>query len=106
MSHDPYDVAWYDENLPKISTDVQFLSRPIEIVEYDLEWPRLYAREEERIRSALGDRVVRVEHVGSTSVPGLPAKPLIDIVLVVSDNPRRGRLCPAARGSRLRAADP
>ena len=86
MSHDPYDVAWYDENLPKISTDVQFLSRPIGIVEYDPEWPRLYAREEERIRSALGDRVVRIEHAGSTSVPGLPAKPLIDIVLEVPDS--------------------
>jgi GrpB-like predicted nucleotidyltransferase (UPF0157 family) len=86
MSHDPYDVAWYDEHLPKISSDVQFLSRPIEIVEYDPEWPRLYAREEQRIRSALGDRVVRIEHAGSTSVPGLPAKPLIDIVLEVPDS--------------------
>jgi GrpB-like predicted nucleotidyltransferase (UPF0157 family) len=86
MSRDPYDVAWYDEHLPKISTDVQFLSRPIEIVEYDPEWPRLYAREEERIRLALGDRVARIEHAGSTSVPGLPAKPLIDIVLEVPNS--------------------
>jgi GrpB-like predicted nucleotidyltransferase (UPF0157 family) len=86
MSRDPYDVAWYDEHLPKVSTDVQFLSRPIEIVEYDPEWPRLYAREEERIRSTLGDRVVRIEHAGSTSVPGLPAKPLIDIVLEVPNS--------------------
>jgi GrpB-like predicted nucleotidyltransferase (UPF0157 family) len=86
MSPDPYDVAWYDEHLPKVSSDVQFLSRPIEIVEYDREWPRLYAREEERIRSALGDRVVRIEHAGSTSVPGLPAKPLIDIVLEVPNS--------------------
>ena len=86
MSRDPYDVAWYDEHLPKVSTDVQFLSRPIEIVEYDPEWPRLYAREEQRIRSTLGDRVVRIEHAGSTSVPGLPAKPLIDIVLEVPNS--------------------
>jgi GrpB-like predicted nucleotidyltransferase (UPF0157 family) len=86
MSRDPYDVAWYDEHLPKVSTDVPFLSRPIEIVEYDPEWPRLYAREEERIRSALGGRVVRIEHAGSTSVPGLPAKPLIDIVLEVANS--------------------
>ena len=86
MSRDPYDVAWYDEHLPKISKDVQFLSRPIEIVEYDPEWPRLYAREEQRIRSILGDRVVRIEHAGSTSVPGLPAKPLIDIVLEVPNS--------------------
>ena len=86
MSRDPYDVAWYDEHLPKLSTDVQFLSRPIEIVEYDSEWPRLYAREEERIRSLLGDRVVRIEHAGSTSVPGLPAKPIVDIVLEVPNS--------------------
>jgi GrpB-like predicted nucleotidyltransferase (UPF0157 family) len=45
-----------------------------------------YAREEDRIRSALGERAVQIEHVGSTSVPGLAAKPVIDIVLVVPDS--------------------
>ena len=54
--------------------------------EYDPEWPRLYARGEARIRGALGGRVVRIEHAGSTSVPGLPAKPLIDVVLEVPDS--------------------
>ena len=86
MTRDPYDVAWYDEHLPKVSRDVQYLTRPIEIREYDPEWPRLYAREGERIRSVLGELVVRIEHVGSTSVPGLPAKPLIDIVLELPDS--------------------
>jgi GrpB-like predicted nucleotidyltransferase (UPF0157 family) len=57
----------------------------IELCDYDPVWPRLYAREAARIRSALGERVVRLEHVGSTSVPGLAAKPLIDIVLEVPD---------------------
>ena len=42
--------------------------------------------EEARIRSVLGDRVVRIEHAGSTSVPGLPAKPIVDIVLEVPDS--------------------
>ena len=84
---DPYDVAWYDEYLDQITGgNVQLLTRPIEIREYDPEWPRLYAREEERIRSALGNRVVRIEHAGSTSVPGLPAKPIVDIVLEVPDS--------------------
>ena len=84
---DPYDVAWYDEYLGKIvDGDVQFLTNPIEIHEYDQEWPRLCAREEERIRSVLGDRLVRIEHAGSTAVPGLPAKPVIDIVLEVRDS--------------------
>lgn len=87
MSRDPYDVAWYDEYLDQITGgNVQLLTRPIEIHEYDLEWPRLYAREEGRIRSVLGDRVVRIEHAGSTSVPGLPAKPIVDIVLEVPDS--------------------
>ena len=57
----------------------------IHLAEYDPEWPRLYEREAERIQGALGAKALRLEHVGSTSVPGLAAKPLIDIVLVVSD---------------------
>ena len=47
---------------------------------------RLYAREAIRIRAVLGDRVRRLEHAGSTSVPGLAAKPVIDIVLAVADS--------------------
>src|SRR5262245_53276222 len=65
--------------------DRQTLHGKIEIAEYDPQWPVLYAREEERIRAILGDRVVRIEHVGSTSVPGLPAKPIVDMVLEVPD---------------------
>lgn len=59
---------------------------PILLTEYDTEWPRFYQREEARIRAALGDQAFQVEHVGSTSVPGLAAKPVIDIVLVVADS--------------------
>jgi GrpB-like predicted nucleotidyltransferase (UPF0157 family) len=58
----------------------------IHLADYDPEWPALYARETERIRAALGATAVRVEHVGSTSVPGLPAKPIIDMLLVVPDS--------------------
>jgi GrpB protein len=58
----------------------------IELAEYDGEWPRLFEREATRIRAALGPKAIQVEHVGSTSVPGLAAKPLIDIVLVVADS--------------------
>ncbi|MGH2485811.1 MAG: GrpB family protein [Ktedonobacterales bacterium] len=56
------------------------------ISEYDPEWPRFYEREAVRIRAALGERVVMLEHVGSTSVPGLAAKPRIDMLLVVPDS--------------------
>jgi GrpB-like predicted nucleotidyltransferase (UPF0157 family) len=64
----------------------QPLSAPIEIQNYDAVWPELYAREAARVRRVLGGRVMRLEHVGSTSVPGLPAKPIIDMVLEVPDS--------------------
>jgi GrpB-like predicted nucleotidyltransferase (UPF0157 family) len=76
--------------------------------EYDPRWPEQFAREEKRIREALGERVLRVEHVGSTSVPGLVAKPLIDILLVVDDPGDEPAYVPAleAAGYRLRIREP
>jgi GrpB-like predicted nucleotidyltransferase (UPF0157 family) len=62
------------------------LHGPVELVEYDAAWPEQYRREEARIRGALGERALVLEHVGSTAVPGLPAKPVIDIVLGVADS--------------------
>jgi len=56
----------------------------IKLVDYDQAWPDLHAREEERIHAELGDRVLRLEHTGSTSVPGLAAKPRIDRTLTVT----------------------
>jgi len=61
------------------------LTGPIVLVDSDPAWPALYAREEARIRGALGDRVLAIEHTGSTSVPGLAAKPIIDITMLVAD---------------------
>ena len=61
-------------------------SQMIHIVDYDPRWPSRFVHEARAIRSALGERALRLEHVGSTSVPGLPAKPIIDIVLVVADS--------------------
>jgi GrpB-like predicted nucleotidyltransferase (UPF0157 family) len=58
----------------------------ITLVEYDPVWPKNFAHEAKRIRAALGERAIKVEHVGSTSVPGLLAKPIIDILLVVADS--------------------
>jgi GrpB-like predicted nucleotidyltransferase (UPF0157 family) len=58
----------------------------IHLVDSDPAWPRLFEREAARIRSILGDRVRALEHVGSTSVPGLAAKPVIDMVLAVPDS--------------------
>lgn len=58
----------------------------INLADYDPAWPELYAREATRIRAALGERVLLLEHVGSTSVPGLAAKARIDMLLVVPNS--------------------
>jgi len=58
----------------------------IDLVEYDSSWPRLFRREDERIRGTLLEHVLQLEHVGSTSVPRLAAKPVIDMSLVVADS--------------------
>ncbi|MFD2758194.1 GrpB family protein [Gulosibacter faecalis] len=57
----------------------------IDLFEPDPAWPAAFARLESRIRHALGGRALEVLHVGSTSVPGLPAKPVIDVDLIVAD---------------------
>lgn len=62
------------------------LAGPIQLVDYDPQWPGLFAREAGRVRAVLGERVLLLEHVGSTSVPGLAAKPRIDMLLVVADS--------------------
>jgi GrpB-like predicted nucleotidyltransferase (UPF0157 family) len=59
---------------------------PVTLADYDPDWPVLYEREAARVRELLGDRVRLLEHVGSTSVPGLPAKPIIDMLLAVADS--------------------
>ncbi len=81
---------------------------PIELVGYDAGWPALFAREEERIRGALGPAALLVEHAGSTSVPGLAAKPCIDIVLAVPDSAAEPSYLPAleAAGYVLRIREP
>ena len=66
--------------------DLQPLSDKIQLVEYDPEWPTVFGREAEMARAVLGSRALQIEHIGSTSVPGLPAKPIIDMLLVVVDS--------------------
>ena len=75
--------------------EVKVHAAPITLVEYDPEWPALFAREDRRIRAALGDRVLRLEHTGSTSVPGLAAKPCIDMTMIVPDSSDEATYVPA-----------
>lgn len=60
--------------------------KPIEIVDYNPEWPTQFLKIKKIIQQALENRALSIEHVGSTSVPGLPAKDIIDVDLVVADS--------------------
>lgn len=71
------------ENVERIA--VRREMQPLAIKEAMEEWPRRFQQLEAKIRAALGDKALVVSHVGSTSVPGLPAKDVIDIDLTVSD---------------------
>ena len=80
----------------------------ITLADHDPEWARLFAREARRIASTLGERALRLEHVGSTSVPELAAKPIIDILLVVADSADEETYGPAleSAGYVLRIREP
>jgi GrpB-like predicted nucleotidyltransferase (UPF0157 family) len=81
---------------------------PITLAEYDPRWPQLFEREAQRIRLTLGERVLQLEHVGSTSVPGLCAKPIIDVLLEVANSADEPAYVPAlqAAGYTLRIREP
>ena len=59
--------------------------RDLVIADPDLAWPGIFAEHEHRIRAALGATAVAIEHIGSTSVPGLAAKPIVDVLVTVDD---------------------
>jgi GrpB-like predicted nucleotidyltransferase (UPF0157 family) len=63
----------------------KLLTKYIEVISYDPNWPTMFETEKEIISAALGDNCVAIHHIGSTSVPGLAAKPKIDIVAVAKD---------------------
>jgi len=84
------------------------MPRIIEIAPYDPSWPLLFLREAGRIRAALGERALGIEHAGSTSVPGLAAKPVIDILLTVADSANENAYLPKLedKGYRLLIREP
>lgn len=104
--------------MPKLTPDEEIAAytigelvphdRPIVLADYDPAWPALFEREATRIRMALGDQVVQLEHVGSTSVPGLSAKPQIDLLLVVESSADESRYLPPLErhGYALRIREP
>jgi GrpB-like predicted nucleotidyltransferase (UPF0157 family) len=59
------------------------MKRPVKVEEYDPEWSVLFENERQRILNALGSHIVRIEHIGSTAVVGLGAKPIIDMMIAL-----------------------
>ncbi len=66
----------------------------IDIVTYNHEWPQQFQELKAVYSSALGDQVISIEHVGSTSVPGLAAKPVLDIDIIVADEAHLNKVIP------------
>jgi GrpB-like predicted nucleotidyltransferase (UPF0157 family) len=83
-------------------------SPAIVIMDYDPAWAERFRQEETKIRAALGEAALSVEHIGSTSVPGLAAKPIVDILLVVENSGEEASYLPALEeaGYVLRVREP
>ena len=92
----------------RVSGTVTAHNDTIHLADYDPTWPLMYEAEAAKIGAALGDGAFVLEHVGSTSIPGLCAKPLIDIVLGVADSADEDAYVPAltAVGYRLHLREP
>ena len=80
----------------------------VEVVEYDHEWPAYYDGYRGRLAAILGDRMLLIEHIGSTSVPGLAAKSVIDIVVGIDNPDDEAAYVPAleAEGYEMRVREP
>jgi len=75
------------------------MGEAVTVVRYDPAWPDLYERERALIAHALGDLAVAIEHVGSTAVPDLGAKPIIDMMIGLRDLADHERCLPPLRGA-------
>jgi GrpB-like predicted nucleotidyltransferase (UPF0157 family) len=106
------EIVTFDDSPPPPGASAWVAGAPratgIEVTDPDLVWPRQYCVLAARIREALGWRVLQLDHVGSTSVPGLAAKPVIDIDLTVADPGREHDYVPALEktGFRLVIREP
>lgn len=102
-------VAATDEQIEAYTIGApRVLGTTVTLEEYDPDWPRRFQVQADAIRAALGQAVIELEHIGSTSVPGLAAKPVIDVVLVVRDTADEPAYVPALEraGFRLNIREP
>ncbi|WP_447918191.1 GrpB family protein [Achromobacter aegrifaciens] len=93
----PEAIMRHYESDPDVDPWVRGKPAPeqVAVVPYDPDWPARYGRLETQLRLALGSTALDIEHVGSTAVPGLPAKPVIDIDLTVADPVQEDAYVPA-----------
>ena len=102
MTEDPIEKRLREVIIGKIEP------RAVVITDYDPAWPERFRQEEAKLRTAMGGAALAVEHIGSTSVPGLAAKPIVDILLVVEDSGDESSYVPALEeaGYDLRVREP
>jgi GrpB-like predicted nucleotidyltransferase (UPF0157 family) len=74
------------------------VDEPIEVVSYDPAWPRLFAEEAQRVRSGVATEILAIEHFGSTSVPGMAGKPVVDLLIGARDIEGAHRIAEEATG--------
>ncbi|MFD1141595.1 GrpB family protein [Larkinella insperata] len=84
--HQPFQLVDESQTRAAFVGEMPPLTDRVEVVDYQPQWPALFQQEATRIRRLLGPVVLGLEHVGSTSVPGLAAKPIIDMDLMVADS--------------------
>jgi GrpB-like predicted nucleotidyltransferase (UPF0157 family) len=104
MSDSPSDLdAYLDEVLVGGREPVRVV-----IVDYDPDWPRRFEAERARIAAVLGDEAIAIEHIGSTAVSGLAAKPIVDVLVTVREIDPEGdvRFGLEAAGYELRVLEP
>ncbi len=102
MSNDPIEERLREVTIGEIEPQT------IVVVDHDPAWREGFRREEAKIRAALGEAALSVEHIGSTSVARLAAKPIVDILVVVEDSGEEETYAPALQnaGYVLRVREP
>jgi GrpB-like predicted nucleotidyltransferase (UPF0157 family) len=78
----------YSVVMPQDTNDrtiVEHENRPYDFGSYDHDWPIKFSKISDEIKRILGDEIIAVEHIGSTSIPGMPSKPQLDVLVTVKN---------------------
>lgn len=97
----PQDITRHHDDGEVVYVGAHSTGYVVRIEEPDPTWPQRYAELEQQISMTLGERLLAIQHIGSTSVPGLPAKPIIDIDVAVADPVDEAAYVPALESLEL-----